>query len=316
MNHLCNLAISLQKVQIMNKGFFTILCFLLYIHNGYTQPKQKLIAVDYKKLMAATDTLKIYADAIVNGEGEVERFRADSIFIRRFVQALKTKYSFYYCFDSLKTLSILYPEDSSFRIFSWQVSKDFETHRQHAAIQMNTRNGQLQLFPLFDVSDFTAHPQDSVRDVHHWIGAIYYQIIQKTFQHKKYYTLIGYDENNARSTKKWIEVLHFNDQGKPLFGGAFFSFAQDSSPQSTAYRFSMEYKKDGRARLRYDKEMDMIIYDHLLSESNEPDKLYTLVPDGDYEGFKWINGQWMHVNKLFTFSLKDGEAPMPKPLPK
>ena len=61
--------------------------------------------------------------------------------------------------------------------------------------------------------------------------------------------------------------------------------------------------------------MDMIIYDHLLSESNEPDKPYTLVPDGDYEGFKWINGQWMHINKVFTFSLKDGEAPMPKPLP-
>lgn len=291
---------------------YTLLC----AHNTAAQTQQKLTTTHYKKMMAAADTLKVYADAIVNGKEEIERFRADSIFTRCLVQALKTKYSFYYAFDSLKTLSILYPEDSSFRIFSWQISKDFETHRQHAAIQINTVNGQLQLLPLFDMSDFTAHPQDSVRDAHNWIGAIYYQIIQKSFQHKTYYTLIGYDENNARSTKKWIEVLHFNDQGKPLFGGPFFSFAQDSFSQPTAYRFSMEYKKDGRARLRYDKDMDMIIYDHLISESNEPYKLYTLVPDGDYEGFKWINGQWVHLNKVFTFSLKDGEAPIPKPLPK
>ena len=66
--------------------------------------------------------------------------------------------------------------------------------------------------------------------------------------------------------------------------------------------------------MNYDREMDMIVYDHLISEDNTPDKKYTLVPDGDYEGFKWVNGKWQHVDKVFDFKLKDGQAPVPEPL--
>jgi hypothetical protein len=46
----------------------------------------------------------------------------------------------------------------------------------------------------------------------------------------------------------------------------------------------------------------MILVDHLVSESDEPELLYTFVPDGDYEGFKWSNGKWLHVDKVFTES--------------
>jgi hypothetical protein len=66
--------------------------------------------------------------------------------------------------------------------------------------------------------------------------------------------------------------------------------------------------------MNYDQEMDMIIFDHLISEDNQPDKPFTMVPDGDYEGFKWTNGRWVHVDKVFNFKLKDGEAPLPDPL--
>jgi hypothetical protein len=58
----------------------------------------------------------------------------------------------------------------------------------------------------------------------------------------------------------------------------------------------------------------MILVDHLISETDEPEKPYTYIPDGDYEGFKWENGKWVHINKVFDFKLKDGEFPMPDPL--
>ena len=36
--------------------------------------------------------------------------------------------------------------------------------------------------------------------------------------------------------------------------------------------------------------------------------------DGDYEGFRWQNGKWVHIEKVFEEQqLKDGQAPMPKP---
>jgi hypothetical protein len=76
----------------------------------------------------------------------------------------------------------------------------------------------------------------------------------------------------------------------------------------------LEYKKDARARVQFDEELDMILLDHLVSESNEPNKKSTLIPDGDYEGFQWKNGQWLHVDKVFDYKLKDGEAPIPEAL--
>jgi hypothetical protein len=58
----------------------------------------------------------------------------------------------------------------------------------------------------------------------------------------------------------------------------------------------------------------MIIFDHLISESNEPAKKYTYIPDGDYEGFKWVNGKWQHIEKVFNQKLEDGQAPVVKPV--
>ena len=53
----------------------------------------------------------------------------------------------------------------------------------------------------------------------------------------------------------------------------------------------------------------MIVFDHLISESDEPEKKNTYIPDGSYEGFKWVNGQWLHVDKVFDFALQDGQFP-------
>jgi hypothetical protein len=53
----------------------------------------------------------------------------------------------------------------------------------------------------------------------------------------------------------------------------------------------------------YIEEVDMILVDHLISETDEPENKWTMVPDGDNEGFKWVNGKWMHVDKAFDFKI-------------
>lgn len=59
----------------------------------------------------------------------------------------------------------------------------------------------------------------------------------------------------------------------------------------------------------------MIVFDHLISETNEPMKKFTYVTDMDYEGFKWQAGKWMHVNKIFHDAIPLGKgAPTPQPL--
>jgi hypothetical protein len=108
-----------------------------------------------------------------------------------------------------------------------------------------------------------------------------------------------------------MEVLSFNDQtGEPVFGGPMISFKEDTGKvKPVLNRFDIEYKKEARTVFNYNPEMDMIIYDHLISETEEPGKKDTYIPDGDFEGFKWENGQWVHVDKVFNFKLNNGEFP-------
>ena len=297
---------------------FLLVCFtsVFCLGQPLNSTKEKNI-----KLITLEENLQKYAFDIVNAPELIDRLRADSFFTRSLVQALKVPYSFSYPFDSLKTISVLYAPDSSFRIFTWQLMRDFTYYRQKGAIQMHTKDGSLLLYPLYDFSAFTDAPVDSVRSNEHWIGAVYYKIIQKNYNQKKYYTLLGYDENDARSTKKWAEVLTFDANNRPQFGGPFFNYPNDAiKPPQPAYRFCLEFKKEANAKLNYDPELDAITFATLVSEIGEPSEKYTLVPIGSFEGFKWIDGKWKYlpvINELDprpTINPQKDKSDQPKPL--
>ena len=274
-------------------------------------PGNTFSAKEKLQFIKQQDSLKTFANDIVNAPEPNQRFRADSNFIKMLVRTLKIQNSFYFPFDSLQTISKLYAPDSSFRIFTWQIKKDVYVFLQRGAIQMRTADGSLKLFPLHDVSMFTKKPQDSIRNANNWIGAIYYRIIQKNFNGKNIYTLLGFDDFTINSNKKWMEVLTFNDKGEPVFGGPYFSFKNDSAKVSRkqADRFYIEYKKEASTTFNYDSSLNMVVYDHLISETEEPARKESYVPDGDYEGFSWTNGQWLHVPKVFNTTMQDGQFP-------
>jgi len=279
---------------------FLFISALFLSNNGYSQI---ISAADKKKLVAKEDTLKEYARYLVTDSLTEDRMISDSIFTRTLVRALQIRNSFYYPFDSVLGVSRLYAPDSSFRIFTWNILYDDFYSRQKGAIQMRTKDGSLKLIPLRDVSEFTQNAMDSVRGKGNWIGAIYYNIIKTQHKGKNFYTLFGIDYNTIRSTKKWIEVLTFNEKNEPVFGGPLFSYEQDSIKKAPQNRFGLEYKKDARVLANFIEEVNMILVDHLISESDEPENKWTMVPDGDNEGFKWENGKWVHVDKAFDFKI-------------
>jgi hypothetical protein len=264
---------------------------------------QTIPAADKKKLLAKEDTLQHYARKLITDSTTAQRMISDSIFTRTLVRALQVKNSFYYPFDSVQGISRLYAPDSTFRIFTWNMEFDQYYSRQKGAIQLRTRDGSLKLMPLRDVSEFTDNAMDSVRGKDNWIGAVYYKIIKTQYQGKNFYTLFGIDYNTVRSNKKWIEVLSFNDRNEAVFGGPLFSFEKDSIPKKTQYRFSVEFKEDARVLVDYINDLQMILVDHLVSESDEPENKWTLIPDGDNEAFKWEKGKWVHVDKAFDYKV-------------
>ncbi len=293
----------------MSKIHQLFILFLLISNCSFAQ----LTTSEKKILQKEEDSLQSISLQIVQGRTAAERFAADSQFTKIFVRALKNKNSFYYPFNSLTTISKLIPEDSTFKIFTWQMVVNDNVTRQHGAIQMKTDDGSLKLFPLIDKSDITINKEDTIGNNFGWMGAVYYKLIEKHAFGKNYYTLLGYDENNISSNKKIIEILTFNN-GEPIFGGSYFSFQDNSVIKKHNARYIMEYKKNASPRLTYDPDQDMIIYEHLISESGEPQKKYTYIPDGDYEGLKWIDGRWVHIQKVFTQKTPEGQEPVPQPV--
>ncbi len=259
---------------------------------------QRISPADYKFLQKKEDSLKIISMKIIRSLHPADRLAADSIFTRILVRALLTKNSFYYPFDSVITVSNLYPPDSSFRIYTWQLQINDNVIRQHGAIQMRTQDGSFKKFVLIDKSDIIPNTRDTIVDNVGWIGAVYYKIIQKGHNGRTFYTLFGFDENNMRTDKKMMDILEFVD-GKPVFGNKLFVTPKNNANPTQMARFIMEYKNQAAPRLNYDPALDAVIFDELISDNGNINDKSSLVPDGEFEGFKWINGKWVHTKNIF-----------------
>ncbi len=299
----------------MTSRILRIVFFLSIISGSWSLASAQLItAADRKKLKIKEDSLKEWAQYMITDSLPEDRMYSDSVFTRTLVRALQVKNSFYYPFDSVFGISKLYAPDSSFLIYTWNLQLDDYYSRQKGAIQMRTKDGSLNLIPLRDSSEFAEKTDYFIGDSRHWIGAIYYNIIKTEYKGKNYYTLFGFDHNSVNSSKKWIEVMYFNEKNQPVFGGPFFTYDQDSLRQKPKYRLGLEFKKEARVLMNYIPDMDMILVDHLISETDQPELASTMVPDGDSEGYKWENGKWVHIDKVFTLKLMDGQAPVGEPL--
>ncbi len=273
-----------------------IVIAILFIQFANLSFAQTFSKSDLTFLKKKEDSLKTVGLKIIQGINASDRFFADSAFTRIFVRALKTPYSFSFAFDSIINVSKLYSPDSSFRIFTWQLQINENIIRQHGAIQMKTADGKLKLFRLTDRSDITKNMADTIANNDGWMGAVYYKMIEKKIDGKPIYTLFGFDANNIKSDKKIVDILEFVDE-KPVFGKKIFYMLKESNYPKNVARFIMEFKKEAAARLTYDATIDAIVFDELISESNQLNKKWTLIPDGEQEGFKWKDGKWIHFNK-------------------
>lgn len=250
------------------------------------------------------DSLKIYNYQLINDSTENLRSAAAIKIIKVLSKALREEGSFDYKFDSLNSIAIMEPEDKKFRIFTWQFAFDNGTYRYFGVIQSNENKPQLQ--PLVDYTNFYEHIDSIIVDADRWIGALYYQIIPFKSGKNTYYTLFGWNGNNVRTNKKYIDILWFDKDGKAKFGYPLFSMLKGKSPTRVVF----EYKKDAALSISYYPEIKQIYYDHLVSLNGSADSTaIDLVPDGTLESFQWEKGKWKQVNMVEYQRRKNGDVP-------
>lgn len=272
---------------------------------------QSLSGEDRAKMRASEDSLLVMADSMFNAFIPDYRIGYCEKFVKQLVRALKTPGSYDYPFDSLrKVVNIISPEDKSFRIFNWVIAFTDVNTRYYGAIQMAEQD--LKLYPLFDyTAELGKGMEDSVLRNGKWFGALYYNIITREVDDTKYYTLFG-KHLGLTSTQKVLDPMYFSDKGI-VFGAPLFQGVPGNNRPIN--RFIIEYKKGVSASMNWDDELHMIFFDRLVSQINDPNRKYTFVPSGQYDGFKWDRDHWSFTEDLIPVqTFKDGEAPAPKPL--
>jgi hypothetical protein len=251
------------------------------------------------------DTLAVLSYTMVNDSTPDLRFATCAKIIPLLVSALRAENSFDHPFTRLPFISIQYPADSSFRIFSWELFVSEDERRYYGAIQMNTP--ELQLFPLIDRSFEIQDPQEQTSNKN-WYGALYYKLIDFQDEQGSGYLLMGYDHLSRYEKSKLIEVLRFVD-GKPVFGHPVF-LGEDGDSLRQLHRIIRTYDAYSSVGLNFDPHLGMIVTDHLEVMGTERGPIW--VPNGSYIGYKWEDGKWRYMNKLFDIILE--EAPRPEPV--
>ena len=294
----------------MKYVLFTLLLLTLGSSTNTLWAQNRLNAEDTKYVSAVEDTLGLLAYAFVNDSLEENRFLAVRAFIPTLVKALKKPGSFSYPFDQLNSVSIQYPADSTFRIFTWQLYVDKDTYRYFGAIQMNS--DELKLFPLVDRSFEMEEELDAAAlSADRWYGTVYYNLHTVAYGDQTYHLLFGYDGYEFFRKRKVVDVLRFVD-GKPVFGAPVFVKQESDGSFTQKNRLLLEYSAAASVRCNYDPALDLLMFDHLTMNGGEYGEGPVQIPDGTYEAYRLNNGKWEYVEKVFDQILD--EAPRPSPV--
>ena len=268
----------------MKKIFFIV--FLLSLSSQLFSQN-----VSFKLIKEYEDTLKIVAEKIMYSEKEEDRISANTGFIIILKEVLAYDKSFKYQFDSLETISILSPEDKSFKLFNWILRKDNGTYSYYCFIHYyNKRKKNFELIELIDKSDNLRNPIFEDLDSKNWFGALYYEIIYIKKSGRKFYTLLGWDGNDSKSTKKIIEPMYFSGKNKIKFGLPIFKLSKKSKQK----RFILECDAKTSFSLKFNKDQNRIIFDQLVPIKKELRGMHEYyIPEGTYNAFEYNNGKWI-----------------------
>ncbi len=264
---------------------------------------------DQHSMAALEAKMVTWGQTIIKDSLLENRQRASIDMETALMSALQEKGSFSYPFDSVKTVSIQYPSDSTFRIFTWQLYVDLNQYDYYGMIQTN--EDKPKLIPLKDKSSNMTDLdlEYEVLSPDNWFGAVYYKIKSFDTPKGKKHLLFGYDGHQFFNKKKLIDVLTL-ENGQASFGEAIFAPADISRTDLFKNRIMLQYSAETSVTLNYNKELEMILFDYLIPYKGPYGPTY--VPDGSYQGYRLQNGLWVYVEKVFDQVSE--QAPMPAPI--
>jgi hypothetical protein len=301
------------KICVMVKKMFAFIALVFMLLSGAKGHAQNINPQDMEKFQIMEDSMMTAADSMYDAFLPDTHIFYSERFVKQLVRTLKIPNSYYYPFDKLKNkINIIYADDNTFRIFNWEIIPSTILKHYYGAVQLPQE--KLKLYPMFDYTEQMGKgAEDSILSNGKWYGSIIYRIMSREFQGHKVYTLFGANTSGQISDKKVLDPMMITERGLS-FGAPIFGVASRNFPRQRINRFILEYKKGVQASMNWNEEKQVIIFDKLVSLSNDPGRKYTYVPSGQYDGFRWADETWNYVQDLIPVTiLKDGEAPTEQP---
>ncbi len=243
--------------------------------------------------------LSRYNDYFVNASKKENRLYAHDKFKNLFFKALNKEKSFEYPFDSLEGVSKIFPSDSSFRIFTWQLMESYQKIKYYGVIQLNTGEVINLKEGINNINDL----EYSSFSPDYWFGQIYYNLKEYDVDKRTHYLLFGYKQLDASNKVKTAIPLKFSDS-EVVFGDEIF----EDTLRADSYKTMIVHKTafESASKLNYDESLNIIIYDHLINallpDSRGNKSKLVKIPDGTYHGYKLDGNKWKFINNVFDES--------------
>lgn len=246
---------SMHKIKFTSKHFAVALLHIVLIYfplSGFGQGNN---------LQKAESELAKLAIRILEGDSMVNKIEENRAFTKQLIETLKDPRSFDYPFEELKTISILGPEDRSFRIFTWHIidanqSEYYgeQSYYYFGIVQRkisDERGERIVVIPLLELQKITRDIENRLLDNSSWLGMQYYPLRDEKFIPKysikiedferkdgkivnpvpvetvrNYYLLTGWNGLDNRSNMKGVELMSFDpeDEERVIFGADVFFF--------------------------------------------------------------------------------------------
>lgn len=281
--------------------------------------------------------LRPIADTILKGQDFDRQLEASDVFLDRMLAILSREDSYDFAFDSLYTVSRIFPEDQSFRLFTWIRRDPSGNYKHFGVVQRRVATGRggddfrVVAIPLNDLVDRTEDVQRKVLTPDDWLGALYYaprnsdygvlsydgqvyQVNGLTGKVKKeqvrYYVLLGLNLHNNLTNYKIIDVITFNknDPTQVRFGAPIFHFSRVPVARVVfKYNDKVPFNLNlGEVLVKKNKTEKMLVFDHVNQDMvRQSEELYEYGVDGRMDALRWFPKAGFDRRKGFFGFIRD-----------
>ena len=278
----------------MNKITKIVLLVILLPHGIFsgaaqTQVGLKTVEVQGEKKIneAAIEQL---AFQVLNAEKDEERLLASEELKSMLKNELTKKTAFKFPFDGVKSMSIITPPDSTFRIFNWNIPFNDGTYEYECGILKQEDNSKTSFYFLSAVTNDSIEAEKATTANNQWFPGLFYELIQKETKFQTYYTLLAWDGNDRLTTKKHIDVLWFDQGGDVRFGAPIFGHENQQ-----LNRLQFEFSAQNTMELKFDKKNNRILLDHLSPPNSSLKGIYEYYgADLSFDAYEWQKNKWVY----------------------